>query len=51
MDKMLIDNFNYVLSYVSPNIQKAVRKLYTETIKDIQEIRIRLKRPVVIVTD
>lgn len=51
MDKMLIDNFNYVLSYVSPNIQKAVRKLNTETIKDIQEIRIRLKRPVVIVTD
>lgn len=51
MDKILIDNLNYVLSYVSPQIQEAIRKLNTETIKHIQEIRIRLKRPVVIVTD
>lgn len=51
MDKMLIENLNYVLSYVSPRIQEAIRKLNIETTNHIQEIRIRLKRPVVIVTD
>ena len=51
MDKILIDNLNYILSYVSPRIQDSIKKLNTETIKRIQEIRIRLERPVVIVTD
>ena len=51
MDKMLTENLNYVLSYVSPRIQDAIRKLNIETTNHIQEIRIRLKRPVVIVTD
>ncbi len=51
MDKMFNDNLNYVLSYVSPRIREAIKKVNIETIIHIQEIRIRLKRPVVLVTD
>ena len=51
MDKMLIDSLNYILSYVSPRIQESIKKLNIEILNEIQEIRIRLKRPVVIVTE
>ena len=51
MDKNFIDNFNFILSYVSPQIQVSIKKLSYTTIQQIQEIRIRLNRPVMIITD
>lgn len=50
MDKSLIDNFNYIINFVSPRIQGYLRKLSEKTINEIQEIRLRALRPVVIVT-
>lgn len=49
MDKTLYDNFNYITSFVSPRIQGYLRKLNEKNIGDIQEIRLRAGRPVVIV--
>lgn len=50
MDKSLIDNFNYITSFISPRIQSYLRKLSEKNISEIQEIRLRVGRPIVIVT-
>jgi stage III sporulation protein AA len=51
MDKKIIEEFNYIISYVSPRIQNYISKLNEDIIMHIQEIRIRQNRPIVIVTD
>lgn len=50
MDKSLINDFNYITSFISPRIQAYLRNLSEKSINDIQEIRLRAGRPVVIVT-
>ncbi len=50
MDKTLYENFSYITSYVSPRIQGYLRKLNDKSISEIQEIRLRAERPVVVVT-
>lgn len=50
MDKSLFDDFNYITSFISPRIQGYLRKLNEKNIQEIQEIRLRTGRPVVIVT-
>ncbi len=50
MDKSLIDNFNYITSFISPRIQGYLRSLNEKNINEIQEIRLRTGSPVVIVT-
>lgn len=50
MDKSLIDDFNYITNFISPRIQNYLRKLSDKSINEIQEIRLRAFRPVVIVT-
>lgn len=49
MDKTLYENFSYITSFVSPRIQGYLRKLNEKNISEIQEIRLRTGRPVVIV--
>ncbi len=51
MNKKFIEDFKYIISYVSPQIQNCLCKLNEDVILRIQEIRIRQSRPVVIVTD
>lgn len=51
MNKNFIEEFKYIISYVSPQIQNYLNKLNEDVILQIQEIRIRQSRPVVIVTD
>ncbi len=43
-------NFNIVLSYISPRINMYLNKLNEKTIDRIQEIRLRSNRPIIIVT-
>lgn len=50
MDKTLKGNYEYILSYISPRIQNYLRELNEKVIENIQEIRIRSGRPVVIVS-
>ncbi len=50
MDKSLTDNFEYITSFISLRIQGYLRKLSEKNINEIQEIRLRAGRPVVIVT-
>ena len=50
MDKSFLENFNNVLSYISPRIQIYLNKMSESMIENIQEIRLRANRPVVIVT-
>lgn len=50
MDKTLSDNFEYVTSFISPRIKVYLQKLNEKNISEIQEIRLRVGRPVVIVT-
>lgn len=50
MDKAYRDNYDYIISYISPRIQLSLKNLPDSVISDIQEIRIRANRPVVIVT-
>lgn len=50
MDRTLRKTFDYILSFISPRIRLALQNLNDTAISDIQEIRIRSKRPVVIVT-
>lgn len=50
MDKTLYENFSYITSFVSPRIQGYLNKLDRKYINEIQEIRLRAGRPVVIVT-
>lgn len=49
MDKTLYENFTYITSFVSPRIQGYLRKLNEKNISEIQEIRLRAGRPIVIV--
>ena len=50
MDKSFADNFNNIISYISPRIQMYLKKMSEPMIENIQEIRLRSDRPVVIVT-
>lgn len=50
MDKAFFNNFNNIISYISPRIQLYLKKIPESTIESIQEIRLRSERPVVIVT-
>lgn len=50
MDKTLQNDFNNIISYISPRIQMYLKKLSEPMIENIQEIRLRTERPVVIVT-
>ena len=50
MDKIFEDNFNNIISYISPRIQMYLKKMSEPIIENIQEIRLRSDRPVVIVT-
>lgn len=50
MDKTFLEDFNYITSFVSPRIQGYLRKISEKNISEIQEIRLRTGRPVVIVT-
>ncbi len=50
MDKSIQNNFNNIISYVSPRIQMYLKKISETMIENIQEIRLRIDRPVVIVT-
>lgn len=50
MDKTLQNDFNNIISYISPRIQMYLNKLSEPMIENIQEIRLRTERPVVIVT-
>lgn len=49
MDKTLRENFNYIISFISPRIRLALQNLSDSVIENIQEIRIRSNRPIVIV--
>ncbi len=51
MDKTVIENFTYILSYISPRIQMYLKKLGDDILENIQEIRLRSNRPIVIVTN
>lgn len=50
MDRAFFDNFNNIISYISPRIQMYLKKIPELNIENIQEIRLRSERPVVIVT-
>lgn len=50
MDKSFLSDFNNIISYISPRIQMYLKKLSEPMIENIQEIRLRAERPVVIVT-
>lgn len=50
MDKSFSNNFNNIISYISPRIQMYLKKMSEPMIENIQEIRLRSERPVVIVT-
>lgn len=51
MDKKAYHDFSYIVSYISPRLQKYLNKINEEIISKIQEIRIRCDRPIVIITD
>lgn len=50
MDKSINENYKYVISFLSPRIQMYLQKLNENIIENIQEIRLRADRPIVIVT-
>lgn len=50
MDKSFFDNFNNIVSYISPRILMYLKKMSEQMVANIQEIRLRSDRPVVIVT-
>lgn len=50
MDKSFINDFNNIISYISPRIHMYLKKMSEPMIENIQEIRLRADRPVVIVT-
>lgn len=49
MDKSFLTSFNYTVSFISPRIRKIIQELNEATIENIQEIRLRKNKPVVIV--
>lgn len=50
MNKTLKENYEYILSFISPRIRLILQNLNLSVIENIQEIRLRSNRPVVIVT-
>lgn len=50
MDKVLKENYEYSISFISPRIRAILTNISESLISDIQEIRLRAERPVVIVT-
>lgn len=51
MDKAFFNSFNYTVSFISPRIKKIIEELNETTIENIQEIRLRKNKPVVIVSN
>ncbi len=51
MDKTFMNSFNYTVSFISPRIKKVIEDLNEATIENIQEIRLRKNKPVVIVSN
>jgi stage III sporulation protein AA len=51
MDKRLLNDFNYIISYTTPRIQSYLKKINYELLGRIQEIRIRAERPLVLILD
>ena len=51
MNKKFIYEFNYIVSYLSPRLQRYINKINEDVIVQIQEIRIRCDRPIVMITD
>ena len=51
MDKTFMRSFNYTVSFISPRIKKIIEELSETTIVNIQEIRLRKNKPVVIVSN
>jgi stage III sporulation protein AA len=51
MDKLLLEKFYYTISYLPITTQKYLKKINVDVILNIQEIRIRSNRPIVIVTN
>lgn len=49
MDKTFMNSFNYTVSFISPRIKNIIENLNEATIENIQEIRLRVNKPVVIV--
>ena len=50
MEKDFYDSFLEIVSYISPRIKNSLLKMSIQLVEEIQEIRIRIKKPVVIVT-
>lgn len=50
MNTKLKNDFDYIISYISPRLQMYLKKISDNVIEKIQEIRLRSDRPVVIVT-
>lgn len=50
MDVKLKENYNYILSFVSPRLKYYLENINNNLIEIIQEIRIRANKPVIIVT-
>ncbi len=51
MDKTFMNSFNYTVSFISPRIKKIIEELSEATIENIQEIRLRKNKPIVIVSN
>ena len=49
MDKLFLNNFNYIISYLPLRLKKVINNLNNEVINNIQEIRIRAESPVVLI--
>lgn len=50
MSKDVIKEFNYIISFISPRIRSLLKDLNEQLIVELQEIRMRANRPVVLVT-
>lgn len=50
MDKEFIENYHYIISFISPRIREYLKNISDKTLENIQEIRLRKGKPVVIVT-
>lgn len=50
MDKEFIDNYLYTISFISPRIREYLKNINEKNLENIQEIRLRKGKPIVIVT-
>ncbi len=50
MDKYLLENYKSIISHTAPRIQMYLKAIGENIINNIQEIRLRANRPIVIVT-